>query len=255
MQNRIFSVDSAKAVKAQSYGYLNAIQYLAPASTSGFNLCPWSTVSCRALCLGWFSGQAGMVTNQASADAQSNSVRQSRLDKSRRFMRDRRAYMRDVVKSIELLQRRAARMFLLLCVRMNGATDIAWEGVPCERNGVPYRNIFEAFPDVQFVDYTKGAARLYRKRPENYHLTLSYTGENESDCRKALAAGHNVAVCFDALPAAFLGADVIDGDKHDLRHLDPKGVIVGLLPKGRAAKADKSGFVVRGIVDVTSKAA
>jgi len=245
MQNRIFSFDSAKAAKAEAFGYLNGINYMAPASTSGFNLCPWSTVSCRALCLGWFSGQAAMVADATGVSPQGNATRLSRIQKAKRFMKDRRAFMRDVVKSIELAQRKAARTALLLCIRMNGATDIAWEGIACERDGVPFRNIFEAFPDVQFVDYTKGAARLYRALPENYHLTLSYTGENEEACRKALAAGHNVAVCFDALPDAHFGAPVIDGDKSDLRHLDPRGVIVGLLPKGRAAKKDTSGFVVR----------
>jgi hypothetical protein len=55
----------------------------------------------------------------------------------------------------------------------------------------------------------------------------------------------NAAVVFQTLPDTFLGLQVINGDEHDLRHLDPKGVIVGLLPKGRKAKRDTSGFVVR----------
>ena len=46
-------------------------------------------------------------------------------------------------------------------------------------------------------------------------------------------------------PAEYLGYPVIDGDRHDLRHLDGRGVVVALSPKGRKAKADKSGFVVR----------
>jgi hypothetical protein len=36
---------------------------------------------------------------------------------------------------------------------------------------------------------------------------------------------------------------VIDGDINDLRFLDPKGIVVGLVEKGRAKK-DASGFVV-----------
>jgi hypothetical protein len=36
---------------------------------------------------------------------------------------------------------------------------------------------------------------------------------------------------------------VIDGDRTDLRFLDPSGVIVGLYAKGNAKK-DTSGFVV-----------
>lgn len=50
---------------------------------------------------------------------------------------------------------------------------------------------------------------------------------------------------FDRVPAEWNGMRVIDGDEHDLRHLDPRGVIVGLTPKGRKAKRDTSGFVVR----------
>jgi hypothetical protein len=174
-----------------------------------------------------------------------NSVRKSRLQKSQRFMKERKTYMRDVVKSIELVIRQAHAKGLLPCIRLNGSSDIAWEGVACERAGVPYKNLFDAFPGVQFVDYTKNAARLKRALPANYSLTLSYSGENEAQCREALANGHNVAVVFDALPATYWGFEVIDGDLHDLRHLDPRGVIVGLVPKGAKAKKSMDGFVIR----------
>jgi hypothetical protein len=42
-----------------------------------------------------------------------------------------------------------------------------------------------------------------------------------------------------------MNAPVIDGDEHDLRHLDGRGVVIGLSPKGPRAKHDKSGFVIR----------
>jgi hypothetical protein len=246
MQNRIFSTDSAKAAKARGFGYLNAIHYMAPATMAGVgNLCSHASPSCIAACLGLTSGQAGMVKNIDSSDAQGNSVRQSRIDKAHRFMRDRKAYMRDVVRSIELLERKAAREGLALCVRMNGSTDIAFEGIQCERNGVTYRNLMEAFPHIQFVDYTKNHMRLRRVLPSNYSLTLSRHEKNEELALAAVSSGHNVAVVFDKLPATYRGFNVIDGDKHDLRHLDPRGVIVGLSPKGRKAKKDTSGFVVR----------
>ena len=246
MKNRIFSTDSAKAAKAMGYGYLNAIHYMAPATMGGVgNLCSHATPSCIAACLGLTSGQAGMVKDIESNEAQGNSVRQSRIDKARRFMRDRKAYMRDIVRSIELCERKAMREGLALCVRLNGSTDIAWEGIACERNGVTYRNLFEAFPHIQYVDYTKNHMRLSRPLPSNYHLTLSRHELNETQALAAVSNGHNVAVVFDKLPASYKGHAVIDGDKHDLRHLDPRGVIVGLTPKGRKAKRDTSGFVVR----------
>jgi hypothetical protein len=181
----------------------------------------------------------------ADLEKDMNSVRRSRIQKAMRFMKDRKAYMRDVVRAIDLITRQAHKKGLLPCVRLNGSSDIAWEGVACERDGVPHKNLFEAFPGVQFVDYTKNAARLKRVLPANYCLTLSYSGENAAQCQDALAAGHNVAVVFDTLPATYWGFDVIDGDLHDLRHLDPRGVIVGLVPKGAKAKKSQDGFVIR----------
>ena len=79
-------------------------------------------------------------------------------------------------------------------------------------------------------------------------LTLSW--HEKTDAENALELinkGLNFAVVFDTakgqpLPAQFNGIPVIDGDIHDLRFLDQKGVIVGLRAKGKARK-DTSGFV------------
>jgi hypothetical protein len=236
-----FAVTSSpKAVKAQAYGYLNAIHYLAPADTSGTNICPKASASSKTLCLGWFSGQAGMV----SSDVQINNVRQSRLDKTHRFMRDRKAYLADIVRQIERQQRLAAKRRFKLCVRLNGSSDIAWEGIRLEDG----KNLFERFPDVAFVDYTKIARRFERALPPNYHLTLSRSETNESECIAALERGINVAVVFTDKPATWHGYECIDGDKHDLRQLDPRGIqgyVIALSPKGSKAKRDQSGFVVR----------
>src|SRR6516164_7859589 len=202
-----FAVNSSpKAVKAQAFGYLNAIHYLAPAHTSGINLCPKASAGCKALCLGWHSGQSGMVSH----DAQINSTRQSRLDKTRRFMRDRKAYLADIVRQIERQQRIAARRGMKLCVRLNGSSDIAWEGIRVNivRSGVVRptmgwegsrcdstdgkgsvcsdavngKTLFDLFPEVNFVDYTKIVSRFNRKLPANYHLTLSRSETNEGEC-------------------------------------------------------------------------
>jgi hypothetical protein len=55
-----------------------------------------------------------------------------------------------------------------------------------------------------------------------------------------------VAIVFGgAFPQTWNGFPVIDGDAHDLRHLDPRGCVVALSPKGTRAKRDASGFVVR----------
>ena len=249
MLNRIFSFDSAKAIKANDYGYLNAIQYIAPFTLGGVgNLCPQASEGCKSLCLGEHSGQAGMVKN----DSDINSVRKSRRDKAVRFMRDRKAYVADVVRSIELAEIKAAKLGLKLCVRLNGSSDIAWEGIGCTRNGVAFKSIYLAFPHVQFVDYTKNHYRFGRDLPANLHLTFSRSETNEATAIELLARGVNVAVVFaGTAPTMWNGFETIDGDKHDLRHLDKRasglggGYVVALTPKGRKAKRDVSGFVVR----------
>jgi hypothetical protein len=241
---RFFSLESPKAIKARSYGYLNAINYMAPASTGGAgNLCPHASAGCLALCLGWYSGQAAMLSN-AELETGSNSVRRSRVAKAQLFMRDRKAFVAELIAGIKTAERAAARQGLKLCVRLNGATDINWP-----------RAIFDQFPHVQFVDYTKSVSKaLEHARGQlapNYHVTFSRSETNEADCLRVLEAGGNVAVVFaGAMPATYLGHVVINGDEHDLRHLDNRtatrgACVVGLSPKGLKAKHDTSGFVVR----------
>ena len=263
---RFFSIDDGKAVKAQTAarGWLNAINYMAPAATAGVgNLCPFSSAGCRALCLGTESGQAAM--RKAGED---NSVTLSRKAKARFYMRERVAFMRECAIHIGRAYVRACKEGRRLCVRMNGATDVAWERAVVDVDATLAARLsamsewivaagrvrlMDLFPEVQFVDYTKSFARMMAfcrgELPANYHLTFSRSEDNEAECRQVLEAGGNVAVVFAAaeLPTDYLGALVLDGDKHDLRHLDSRGhgAVVGLKPKGNKAKRDASGFVVR----------
>jgi hypothetical protein len=75
--------------------------------------------------------------------------------------------------------------------------------------------LFERFPDVAFVDYTKIARRFERALPPNYHLTLSRSETNEGECIAALARGINVAIVFADKPATWHGFECIDGDQHE----------------------------------------
>lgn len=260
---RIFSLDSAKAIKAQSFGYLNAIMYMAPATMAGVgNLCPHASTQCAAACLGWTSGQASMVKH----DSDLNSVRLSRIAKAQAFMRDRVAFMRRVAIAIAEASTKAGKLNLRLCVRLNGSADIAFEGVRVDVDAATskalakhgfrvdvgtYRNVFEIFSEIQFVDYTKNPFRMRRAMPANYHLTFSRSESNEAESVAVLQAGGNVAAVFaGAFPATWNGFPVIDGDEHDLRHIDPRNVVVGLSPKGNKAKRDVSGFVIRAAAPV-----
>lgn len=254
---RFFSTDSTKAIKATKYGWLNAINYMAPAATAGAgNLCPHASAGCMALCLGEHSGQAAM-----RPEGGTNSVIESRRRKARWFMADRAAFLYEAAAHIAraALQARAAGM--RLAIRMNGSTDIAWEGVrftvsPELSDYIAHytgftvapglRTLFDCFPDIQFVDYTKNPRRFDRALPGNLDLTFSRSETNEPTALALLQRGVNVAVVFaNALPATWHGFPVHDGDQHDLRHLDPKGgYVIGLSPKGNKAKRDTSGFVV-----------
>jgi hypothetical protein len=239
---KFFSTDSAKAIKADKYGWLNAINYMAPHDTAGVgNLCPDASEGCKALCLGMYSGQAAMVSDLENG---SNVVRESRIAKSQYFMDERQAFMAEMADHVRAMIRKADRENKKLAVRPNGSTDIAFERIPTD-NGQP---LPIRFPEIQFVDYTKNMRRvLDPNRPANYHLTFSLSETNKAEAEQVLAAGFNVAVVFgDGQPDSFMGHRVIDGTEHDLRHLDPQPVIVGLDPKGKKAKADTSGFVVRG---------
>ena len=238
---KFFSTDSAKAIKAEKFGCLNAINYMAPHDTAGVgNLCPDSSAGCRSLCLGMYSGQAARVTDLENG---TNAVRRSRIAKSQWFMADRPAFMAEMVQHIKAMQRKADRENKTLVVRPNGSTDVPWERIRTD-NG---ETLPQRFPETQFVDYTKSVQRvLDRKRAANYHLTFSLSETNMGEAERVLAAGYNVAVVFGhGQPETFMGHRVIDGTEHDLRHLDPAPVIVGLDPKGSKAKNDTSGFVVR----------
>ena len=78
----------------------------------------------------------------------------------------------------------------------------------------------------------------------SFHLILSFSGTNKKECKSQLTAKRSVAIVFRSqLPEKLWGYDVIDGDKNDLRFLDPPGVVVGLRAKG-FAKRDKDNKMV-----------
>ena len=121
------------------------------------------------------------------------------------------------------------------CFRLDGTSD-----------AFVARHFLKEFPTIQWYDYTKVFNRLEKsKAHKNYHLTFSFSGRNERECLKALDSGFNVAVSFkNELPVSLWGYPVLNGDKHDLRFLDPMGHIVGLAPKGNEAKKTDNAFFV-----------
>lgn len=235
----LWSVESAKAVKAQEYGYLNAIHYMSPHEIAGVgNLCPWATPSCKRICLGYHSGQASMVANSADTNSKNN-VRRSRDTKARQYMLERRRYMAEVVRQAARVIRKASEKGFLAALRFNGSTDLVGEAV----------NLAHTFPTVKVNEYTKSfkfaMANALGEHPSNLRVCFSRTEENEDDAIKILENGGLVSVVFaKTLPRTWGGFPVVDGDRHDLLHLWPRGVVIGLKAKG-SARGDTSGFVVR----------
>ena len=87
----------------------------------------------------------------------------------------------------------------------------------------------------------------HKEFPSNYHLTFSRSETNDKVCQMVLEMQGNVAVVFrNQLPKTWKGFEVVNGDETDLRFLDKKGVVVGLIEKGMAKK-DATGFVQEGI--------
>jgi hypothetical protein len=104
----------------------------------------------------------------------------------------------------------------------------------------------EAFPDIQFYDYTKIANR--KGIPSNYDLTFSYSGVKAylPQVAKAQKALMRIAVVFrhvENIPKSFIGMKCIGGDNSDVRHIERQNVVVALYAKG-PAKHDQTGFVV-----------
>lgn len=226
-----------KLAKNQKQGVLSAPLHLAPASLSGFNTCAQASPGCIAACL-----------NTAGNPLYREAKAKARHARTLAYFKARDAFVAVVAFEIEALAIKAAKVIMQAGVRLNATSDIPWERVGLTVNGKPVANLMEAFPGVEFYDYTKITKRALLWAagllPENYHLTFSKSESNDSDVARVLAAGGNVAVVFDKLPESYLGKPVINGDEHDFRPLDPKGVVVGLKAKGEA-KADSSGFVVK----------
>lgn len=210
-------------------GYLTYGLSLSPANTSGYQTCASSSPGCRAACL--FTAGHGRF----------DPVKTARIAKTRLFFEQRDTFYKMLRKELLAACRKADKEDKRLAVRLNIVSDIMWEN-----EGIP-----QAFPQIQFYDYTKHAKRMLKycegstNWPSNYHLTFSRSECNHNDCLKVLNAGGNVTVVFNnkGMPQYYLTKKVINGDETDLRFLDPKNVVVGLYHKGDGKK-DKTGFVV-----------
>ena len=231
---KLLNSGNAKTRKGEKKGWTTFGIHLAPAKLSGFNVCKDASSGCTAACL-----------NTAGRGAMS-SVQRARIAKTKLFFQDKQAFLAMLWKEVTAGVKKAAKNGKNPCIRLNLTSDLPWEKI--KFNG---QSVFEAFPDVQFYDYTKSAERMVNfvngEMPKNYHLTFSRSETNGAIALGILRSGGNVAMVFrKGLPSTYYGHEVVDGDETDLRFLDGSGKIVGLKEKG-LAKKDLSGFVLEPI--------
>jgi hypothetical protein len=209
------------------------------------NTCVRATKDCKSGCL-VFSGH-NLVDDY-------NTVKKYALLES--FVHEPEAFLRLLIEAIEVHRNRSYRADTMPLVRLNVFTDLPWESMVPE--------LFEAYRDVQFYDYTKLPGRI---TPKNYDITFSFAGTApnveamDSEIRNH---GRRVAVVFAAttlrrrkgtpgvlipktptfqrrapgatkrsrhyvpFPPTFMGLPVVDGDVSDMRPYDPAPVFVGL---------------------------
>lgn len=239
----------AKTSKGQKLGYFTGIMYLSPYKMANgkVNVCGDATKGCIESCL-----------NEAGRGAFSN-VQDARVKKTLEFLENPKEFMVKIYKEIVKLQKKYGNS---LVIRLNGTSDLPFENIKVVLEDRYYSNIFEAFPNVQFYDYTKNPRRALTNTIGNYYLTFSRaeTKLNIEYSRNVLNEGKNVAMVFSKElheKIVKMGkivynnreVNVIDGDETDLRFLDMPNSIVALKAKGKASK-DTSGFVIRAIEEI-----
>ena len=212
----IFSVNP----KTEKSAVQTYILHLAPADTSGINVCPGAG-NCAKICLHFAGNPVYMNAKQAA-----------RIRRTLAYVADPSRFMRllvcGILDKLNKHNQDAAGIGNLagepLAFRLNGTSDIVWENVDFDITPefaqfcrikfgrilpLGKRNIFEVFnfmayntgENVTFYDYTKVRHNWAECKRLNYHLTFSFDGwDNKTNlklCREAIEAGVNVAAAFN----------------------------------------------------------
>lgn len=202
---------------------------LAPASTSGFNVCSASG-DCERFCVS-FTGKGGIPT-----------VQKARIRKTLLFMNDRVTFFELLENDICQLAEHAHQQRKQLVIRLNTFSDLAFELIKPE--------LFKSFHDVLFIDYTKRKDRILRYIrglfPKNYFLAYSHNEKSEDFSIYALQNGVNVSFVVrrpKQIPLKIEGFQVTDADYSDSWIIDNIGTIGILKAKGKLISSD-SPFVL-----------
>ncbi len=225
---------NAKTIKNEINTF---IMYLMPynQNSKNINICAKASKGCANACLA-FSGMASVYPT----------ILESRKNKTEYFLHEKSNFIKQLAKEIKAKYNTAKRKGEKVAFRLNGTSDLDFIYM---LKKYAQLDILDLKDHAVFYDYTKilGKVKKY-KGHENYFLTFSRAEDNEKEALEALAIGANVSAVFaNKLPKQYKGFKVIDGDKSDDIMIKSKGVILGLKAKGKAAKADKTGFVINTI--------
>jgi hypothetical protein len=221
----LLTKSATKLDKSQNDDWLNVVMYLDPNYNQ--EVCKGASKGCKQSCL-IYSGRMTMPT-----------AVNARKKRTALYFEHKELFMMKLKGEIYSALADAMSDGKKLAVRLNGTSDIDW------------REVYEAFPMVQFYEYTKRIDLIKRNKDiANVDYTFSkHEKHGLKQIKNVLEQGINVTVVFDkAVPKQWHSLDVIDGDKHDRRFEDAKGKLVGLKLKGtKQAKqsALDSGFAIK----------
>jgi hypothetical protein len=228
---KYLTVSNPKTAKGLAYGYITAILHLAPAKYSGNVTCHRFS-QCATTCL-YHQGRGRFST-----------VQNARIRRTNEFFNNREGFFMSLHHELSQLQYKLrGANNPNLCVRLNGTSDICWEDIKVK--AFDNKTIFDAFPNVQFYDYTKykwGTRTAWNEMPINYHLTYSFDGTEAdvANAKEVLSNGWNVSVIYNKnnykTNMAHIGQDTLhqwgfptfDNELNDLRFLDARPqVLIG----------------------------
>jgi len=254
LTNGLSNFKISKSEKFMGGKYSTVVLHLAPASISGYNMCPGSSKGCRDACLNQ-AGQGGMTQGEIGEKRlEDSSIHQARVGKTTLLKEYTDIFFMKLKTELNNFVSRCGVKESKPCVRLNGTSDVNWMFI---KDPETKKTILELYPEIQFYDYTKVFNRLKQSEKfSNYHLTFSLSENNHKQGMKALEMGFNLTAVFDSkldIPETFLGYPVFTADDTDLRFLDnelykqDKAMVLYLKEKGYMGKRDKSGFIVRSL--------
>ena len=202
------SVNSSQKIeKGKKENFDTLVLYLSASKNAGVDICKFASTGCRLACL--VSSGHALIEKRAGK----NTIAISRIVKTWLTVFRKDIAESVLIEEIESARKRAERKGNNFAVRLNGTSDL------------PFYEVINKFPEVQFYDYTKDPDRI---ELPNYHLTFSYADTSKARLKhykQALKRGQSIAfpVIANDFEEACAMPDCYSMDKTDLRFLDNFG--------------------------------